>query len=73
MAFDLTTGEFTAELHREAAIDAPTVVYVPRLHYPDVPEVVVSTGETTYDPTSQLLTWDTPADAGTVTLRITGR
>lgn len=73
MAFDLATGELTAELHREAAIDAPTVVYVPRLHYPDVPEVTVSAGETTYDPASQLLTWETPADAGRVTLRITPR
>ncbi|MGZ6965701.1 MAG: hypothetical protein ACXVKA_15965, partial [Acidimicrobiia bacterium] len=63
----------SAELLREAPIDAPTVVYVPRLHYPDVPDVVVSAGETTYDPASQLLTWETPADAGTVTLRITRR
>ncbi len=73
MRFDLTTGEFTAELRREVAIDAPTVVYVPRLHYPDVPEVTVSAGETTYDPAAQLLTWTTPADAGTVTIRITPR
>jgi hypothetical protein len=73
MAFDLTTGAFTAALHREAAVDAPTVVYVPRLHYPDVPEVVVSAGETEYDPSSQLLTWTTSADAGDVTISITPR
>jgi hypothetical protein len=73
MNFDLATAEFTAALRREVAIDAPTVVYVPRLHYPDVPEVTVSAGETTYDPATQLLTWTSPPDAGTVTIRITPR
>jgi Glycoside hydrolase family 5 C-terminal domain len=48
-------------------------VYVPRLHYPDVPEVTVSAGQATYDPASQLLTWETPADAGDITIRITPR
>ena len=71
MAFDLESGEFTAELEREAEIDAPTVVFVPRVHYPDGPTVIVSTGETTYDPATQLLTWFTPPDAGAVTIRLT--
>jgi hypothetical protein len=60
-------------LTREAAIDAPTVVYVPRLHYPELPEVEVSAGVTTYEPSSQLLTWECPPDAGAVTLRLTPR
>jgi hypothetical protein len=70
MAFDLESGRFDAALEREAGIEAPTIVYVPRLHYPDGPTVVVSAGETSYDPAAQLLTWTCPADAGTVTLRL---
>jgi hypothetical protein len=73
MAFDLPSGVFTASLVREDAIAAPTVVYVPRLHYPEVPDVTVSAGETTYEPSSQLLTWECPPDAGEVTIRITPR
>ena len=73
MRFDLDSGEFTAELHREPAIDAPTVVYLPRLHYPDVPDVRVSAGETTYDPATQLLSWTTTADAGAISIRVTAR
>jgi hypothetical protein len=70
MAFDLETGRFDAALEREPSIDAPTVVYVPRLHYPDGPAAVVSAGETGYDAATQLLTWTCPPDAGTVTLRL---
>jgi hypothetical protein len=73
MRFDLESGEFTAELRREPALDAPTVVYLPRLHYPDLPDVRVSAGETTYDPATQLLTWTTAADAGTVSISVTPR
>lgn len=71
MAFDLERGEFTAELEREPGIDAPTVIYVPRVHYPDGPTVIVSTGEAMYHATSQLLSWFTPPDAGAITLRLT--
>ncbi len=73
MRFDLDSGEFTAELRREPAIDAPTVVYLPRLHYPEVPDVRVSAGETTYDPATQLLTWTTAPDAGPVSISATAR
>lgn len=71
MAFDLERGEFTAELEREAGIDAPTVVFVPQAHYPDGPTVIVSTGEATFHAATQLLSWFTPPDAGTITLRLT--
>jgi hypothetical protein len=70
MHFDLDTGVFTAELEREADIDAPTIVYVPRLHYPDGAQVTVSTGETTFHATTQLLSWFTPPDAGAITLTL---
>jgi hypothetical protein len=71
MAFDLERGEFTAELEREVGIDAPTVVFVPRVHYPHGPTVIVSTGEATYHVATQLLSWFTPRDAGTISLRLT--
>jgi hypothetical protein len=70
MAFELETGSFSAALDREPAIPAATVVYVPRLHYPDGPTVTVSAGETSYDPATQLLTWTCPPGAGHVTLRL---
>jgi hypothetical protein len=70
MAFELETGSFSAELDREPGIDAPTVVYVPRVHYPDGPKATASSGDTTYDAATQLLTWTCPPDAGHVTLRL---
>jgi hypothetical protein len=70
MAFDLESGRFDAALEREPGIDAPTVVYAPRLHYPDGPTAVVSAGETSYDPATQLLSWTCPTDAGRVTVRL---
>lgn len=70
MCFDLDSGVFEAELTREPAIDAPTIVYVPRLHYPGGPQVTVSAGEASYASEAQLLTWTTPRDAGPITLRL---
>jgi hypothetical protein len=40
------------------------------LHYPDGAQVTVSTGETTFHATTQLLSWFTPPDAGAITLTL---
>jgi hypothetical protein len=51
-------------------VAAPTVVFVPRVHYRSGVRVEVSDGETSYDPKRQRLEWQTSA-RGRVALRMT--
>ncbi len=73
MTFNLATITFELEIERDPSISAPTVVYVPGLHYGDAPAIGVSAGTTAHDPVTQLLTWHTDAVPGPITLRLSPR
>ena len=45
MSFDMRRREFRCEFDADPGIDAPTVIYVPKVHYPGGVEVELSGGE----------------------------
>lgn len=56
LEFDYDSGEFIyAFSSAEAQADTPTILFVPRLHYPRGMQVLLSDGEYKYDPGSQIL------------------
>ncbi len=55
--FDRMSGTFTLVVEVDGAVSAPTLVYLPRLHYPGGPAVAVTSGSAAYDEAAQLLTW----------------
>ncbi len=61
MAFDYRRGRFVFEFRHDPAVQAPTEIYVPRLHYPAGSVVEVSDGRYELDREAQLLRyWHTP-------------
>ncbi len=73
MAFDPATGVFELEIESDAKVTAPTLVYVPRLHYPKGADISVSSGTASYDPATQILTWSGHNTGATAKLRLTPR
>jgi Glycoside hydrolase family 5 C-terminal domain/Cellulase (glycosyl hydrolase family 5) len=67
--FDPATGLFTLEVDVDAAIDAPTTVYVPRAHYPHGGVADVSSGHARVDARTQTVTWS-GADPGAQRLSV---
>ncbi len=56
-SFDLATGAFKLVIETEPVMGLPTIIYVPRLHYPAGFEAEVTDGKTTYSTETQLLSW----------------
>jgi hypothetical protein len=71
--FDPATGVFELEVELDPAVAAPTLVYLPRLHYPTGCSVRVSAGEARWDRDRQLATWEARGALGPATLRVTRR
>ncbi|GAF95659.1 unnamed protein product, partial [marine sediment metagenome] len=57
MKFALKRREFRFEFDADPSIDAPTVLYVPEVHYPDGFEVELSEGELEETRDPQMLTF----------------
>jgi hypothetical protein len=57
MVFDVKRRTFAFAFRHDAAVEAPTELYVPSLHYPDGYQVEVSDGEVTVDPAAQTLVY----------------
>jgi hypothetical protein len=69
MSFDPATAVFELEIESDAGVTAPTVIYVPRLHYGEDVAAVLSSGSVIYDPQAQTLVWT--GHGGTASLRLT--
>jgi hypothetical protein len=69
MSFDTATATFELEIESDPAVTAPTVVYVPRLHYPGDVGAEASSGSVIHDAESQTLVWT--GHQGAATLRLT--
>jgi hypothetical protein len=54
--FDRASGRFTLEIEASGAT-APTVVYVPRIHYPSGVDCTLTIGSAAHDPAAQTLVW----------------
>lgn len=67
-SFDLLTGEYRLEI--DATGMGETVIFIPRLHYPDVPPTQTSSGRVEIDMNAQQLTW-ADAAAGRQSLHLT--
>ncbi len=70
VSFDRETRTFELEVESDPEVAAPTVVFVPRVQYPNGVRVEVSAGETSHDEKRQRLEWQTDV-RGRVTLRMT--
>ena len=57
MRFDYQSGHFDLEFEHDAAVTAPSEVFVPRYQYPDGARVTVSDGTFDLDLASQTLTY----------------
>lgn len=55
--FDPATGLFTLEVDVDAAVVAPTTVYLPRVHYPHGGVADVSSGHARVEAPAQTVTW----------------
>ena len=73
MAFDPATAKFELEIEGDAKVTAPTLIYVPRLQYPQGVSVSVSSGTAAYDPATQTLTWAGHNTEAAARLRLTPR
>jgi len=49
---------------------APSEVFVPRLQYPNGPQVELSAGRFSHDGARQILRWDAQGASGLISLRI---
>lgn len=58
MRFDLTTRAFEFAFRHDAAVRAPTEIFVPLRHYPAGVEVEISDGTFTLDKENQILSWE---------------
>ncbi len=56
-SFKIADAAFDLEIEIDPAVAAPTVIYVPRLHYPQGVAVTVTSGWTEYSPLTQQLEW----------------
>jgi hypothetical protein len=70
MTFDPDSGRFELELEADPNVPAPTIVYVPRLHYPRGPKAEASHGKVQHDPARQVIEWDLAGASGRVTLSL---
>jgi hypothetical protein len=70
MSFDPDSGRFELELEADPDVTAPTVVHVPRLHYPRGPAAKASHGAVRHDDDRQVLEWDLGGASGRVTLSL---
>lgn len=70
VSFDRETRTFELEVESDPEVAAPTVVFVPRVQYPNGVRVEVSAGETSHDEKRQRLEWQTDA-RGRASLRMT--
>lgn len=70
MSFESGSGEFVLALTADPSVDAPTTVYVPRLHYPDGCALEVTTGEVVHDAARQLVSWSHAGASGPQRLRV---
>ncbi len=55
--FDRESGAFTLKIDADPDLLAPTVLFVPRLQYPDGLDARVSSGTVDYDPLTQEMVW----------------
>jgi hypothetical protein len=70
MSFDPTTGLFELEIEPDASVSAPTVVYLPRLHYPKGVDAQASSGQVSINAAGQSLEWTGMKAGETATLRL---
>jgi hypothetical protein len=69
--FDPATAVFELEVELDPDVTAPTLVYLPRLHYPTGAALQVSAGVARWDRDRQLVRWDARGARGRATLRAT--
>jgi hypothetical protein len=69
--FDPAAGTFELEVDLDPAVAAPTLVYLPRIHYPTGAALHVSTGGARWDRARQLVTWEAHGARGPAMLRAT--
>jgi hypothetical protein len=69
MSFDFESGRFELEVESDPSVSGPTVIYVPRLHYPGGIKVSCSSGKTEHDEGSQSLEWTGHKATATLTLQ----
>lgn len=70
-SFDPATRHYALELDTDEGVHEPTVVFVPRLHYPAGVDVEVSAGTVEVDEARQLLRWRNDWEPGPSFLDIT--
>jgi hypothetical protein len=70
MEFARATGVFELEIESDPSVQAPTEIFVPRLHYPRGPRVEVSAGRFTHDGGRQILKWQAMGARGPIAVRI---
>ena len=72
-SFARERSSFRLEVDVDPELQAPTVVYVPRVHFPDLARhgrITVTSGDLSYDEASQLLSWS-GSEAGRQSLTLT--
>ncbi|MRR31823.1 hypothetical protein EG834_16160 [bacterium] len=55
--FERESGEFTLKIEADPELAAPTLLFVPRLQYPDGLDASVTSGTVDYDPLTQEMVW----------------
>jgi len=70
MSFDVATAAFDLEIESDPAVTAPTVIYAPRLHYPEGVQAIVSSGSVIHDAASQTVAWAGHGGEKRATLRL---
>ena len=71
MSFDPATATFELEIESDPSVTAPTVIYVPRLHYPGDIDASASRGSVIHDSESQTLVWIGHSAESVAKLRLT--
>jgi hypothetical protein len=71
MSFDPATATFELEIESDPSVTAPTVIYVPRLHYPGDIDASASRGSVIHDTESQTLVWTGHGAESVAKLRLT--
>ncbi|HPH96569.1 MAG TPA: cellulase family glycosylhydrolase [Anaerolineaceae bacterium] len=70
MAFYMASGLFEFEFRHDPAISAPTELFLPKLQYPRGVKVEISDGSASYDPETQLLTYQHTSERPTHRIRV---
>jgi hypothetical protein len=55
MKFDVGSGTFEFEFNGDKSVDAPTIIFVPKIQYPDGYDILVSEGDVEKDDANQLV------------------